>query len=427
MTIVIKNGIVADGMNPPRKAHLLVQDGKIITIGQVEPSAADTVIDAAGCTVMPGLVDMHVHLRDPGQEYKEDIKTGTQAAAMGGVTSLACMPNTTPVNDNKTVTAYMKYKAAAEGCVHVYPIGAITKGLKGEELAGYESMIAAGAVGFSDDGRPVDSAAVMKKAMAYIAMLKKPIIAHCEDLSLTGDGVMNAGLTATAMGLHGIPASSEQVMIARDILLCRESGAPVHFAHVSTAGSIDLIRKAKQEGLPVTCETAPHYFTLTESACEGFNTLAKVNPPLRSEADRQAVVEGLLDGTIDVIATDHAPHSHDEKQTDFQSALCGLCGLETLLALSYTKLVKTGILPLEVLLPKIAAHPADILGLEAGRLCPGSAADIIVVDFDTPYTIQSKKYSSKSKNAPYDGMEVFGRVLYTLVDGKTVVADGHLV
>jgi len=416
MSTLIKNAQLADRT----KIDLLIKNGKIAKVVPNITEKATREIDATGLTLLPGLVDMHVHLRDPGQEYKEDIKTGTASAAKGGVTSLACMPNTAPVNDNKTVTSYIKYKAAAEAAVKVYPIGAITKGLQGEELASYESMISAGAVGFSDDGRPVESAGIMKKAMQYIAMLGKPLIAHCEELSLSG-GVMNEGLTSTILGLRGIPNSMEDCMVARDIILCRETGAPVHFAHISTKGALELIRRAKQDGLPVTCETAPHYFTLTEVACEGFNTLAKVNPPLRSEEDRQAVIEAIRDGTIDVIATDHAPHHEDEKLTDFNSALNGLCGLETLLPLSYTILVKQNNLPLSQILPLLSANPAKILGIEAGTLEEGISADCILADLDTPYTIHRKNYASKSKNAPYDGMEVYGRAVYTFVDGNPVV------
>ncbi len=311
MKILIKNATLvnSDKALPQGNQDILVEDGKITRIASGIAEKADRVIDAKGMHAFPGLIDMHCHLRDPGFEYKDDIAHGVRSAVAGGFTAIACMPNTAPVNDNKTVTAYIRLTAMEQGCARVYPIGSVSKGQKGQELAEMAELKTAGVVAYSDDGHPVENPALMKKAMEYASMFGAPVISHCEDLELTEGGLMNEGYTATMLGLRGAPSAAEVLMVSRDVILAEYTGAPVHIAHVSTARSVDIIRQAKARGVNVTCETCPHYFSLTEEACEGFDTMAKVNPPLRSEEDRLAIIEGLRDGTIDAIVTDHAPPS----------------------------------------------------------------------------------------------------------------------
>ena len=333
MKILIKGGHVID----PKTGldgifDILIEYGKVIEISEhidVEGTEYVDVIDAAGKYVLPGFVDAHCHLRDPGYEYKEDIESGTASAAMGGFTSIACMPNTNPVIDNQAVINYIKNKAAQDGYVNVYPIGAITKGQKGEELAEIGEIKFAGAVAISDDGKPVANSSLMKKAMQYASMFDITVISHCEDLQLSDEGVMNEGFRSTVMGLKGIPSASEEIIVSRDLILAEYTKTPIHIAHVSTELSVDLIRHAKKRGVKVTAETCPHYFVLTEDACDGFNTLAKVNPPLRTQKDVDAIIKGLADGTIDIIATDHAPHHVDEKNVEFNIASSGMVGFET--------------------------------------------------------------------------------------------------
>ena len=327
MKIFIKNGVVAN-KRECKKMNILVEDGIITRIEQGLSAQAEEVIDAAGCYVLPGLVDAHCHLRDPGFEYKEDIISGTRSAAMGGFTSVACMANTNPAADNKAVIGYITDKARRHGAVNVFPIGAMTKGLKGEELAEIGEMKQAGIVGVSDDGYSVENSGVMKKVMQYANMFGVSIICHSEDSRLAEGGSINEGALSTMMGLRGIPKACEEIMIARDLVLSEYLNIPVHICHVSTALGVELIRNAKQRGVKVTAETCPHYFTLTEKACEGFNTLAKVNPPLRTEKDVEAIINGLCDGTIDIIATDHAPHHEDEKNVEFDKAAFGIVGLK---------------------------------------------------------------------------------------------------
>ncbi|MEW6738762.1 MAG: dihydroorotase [Nitrospirota bacterium] len=435
--ILIKNGHVVDpSQGIDGVGDIVIEDGKIVRI--VLQSDRATVnkekdnslknyrtaalshcrtIDATGLFVLPGLVDMHVHLREPGFEYKETIKTGTMAAVKGGITSVCCMPNTNPVNDNKTVTEFILRKTYAEGSCYVYPIGAVTKGQKGEELAEMGMMHEAGCVAFSDDGRPVMSSLIMRRALEYSKALNMPIISHCEDMSLSEGGVMNEGRLSAQMGLRGIPYASEDAMIARDIILSELTGGRLHIAHVSTEGSIRLIRQARERGVKVTAETCPHYFTITEDAVKGYNTNAKVNPPLRTQRDVDAIKEGLRDGTIDVIATDHAPHHRDEKLQEFDKAPSGISGFETALSLCL-RLVHEGVLTMPQLVEKMAFVPAGILGINAGTLKAGSCADIAIVDINREFKVESENFLSKGKNTPFDGWMLKGMPVITICKGK---------
>lgn len=430
MRIVIQNGHVVDPVNGrDGMMDILVEDGLVKEVGVnlAVTGAGTEVIDATGKTVVPGLVDMHCHLRDPGFEYKETIETGTKSAAKGGITSVACMPNTKPVIDNKTVVEYINKTAKETGVVHVYPIGSVTKGQKGEELAEIGDMKFAGIVAISDDGVPVKDANVMRRAMQYASNFDIPVISHCEELSLVDGGVMNEGYVSTLLGLRGITRAAEEVMVQREAVLCETLNVPVHIAHVSTRGSVEIVRQAKRRGAPITCETCPHYFTLTEEAVIGYNTNAKMNPPLRTQDDVDAIIEGLVDGTIDAIATDHAPHHIDEKNVEFDLALNGIVGFETLLPLSVTYLVKAGHLTMAQLIEKLVVNPSNILGLSKNGITENKAADLTVFDAEETYTIDVSEFASKSKNSPYQGFEVSGKVYDTLVDGKIVVSEGQLV
>lgn len=423
MKLLIKNGTIITRDKTESNRDILVVDGKISRIDENITDYADQVIDAFGLAVLPGLVDAHCHLRDPGYEYKEDIRSGSMSAAKGGFTSIACMPNTNPVIDNESVVRTVVEKARREAVVNVYPIGAITKGLQGNELAEIGSMKEAGIVAVSDDGRPVMQASVMKKALIYAGRLGLPVISHCEDLDLAEGGSMNEGETSTRLGIHGIPSAAEDVMVAREIILSEYTGMPVHIAHVSTKGAVEMIRQAKKRGVPVTAETCPHYFTLTEKACEGYNTNAKMNPPLRTQEDVDAVIQGLKDGTIDIIATDHAPHHFDEKNVEFEMAANGIVGFETALPLALTYLVGPGILTLNQLVEKMSARPAEILKINKGDITPGADADIFLVNLDEEYIINPDEFLSKSRNTPFAGFKVKGRVKYTIVGGRVVYQD----
>ncbi|MDP4093690.1 MAG: dihydroorotase [Bacillota bacterium] len=424
MRTLISNGHLIDPLSGRNgKFDIIIEDGKISEIGQNLEITNGDIIDAQGKYVVPGLVDAHCHLRDPGFEYKEDIESGTRSAAVGGFTSIACMPNTNPVIDNQTVVKYILNKAKQDGAVNVYPIGAITKGQKGEELSEIGELKFAGVVAISDDGKPVKSSSLMKKAMQYASMFDTMIISHSEDLELSDEGVMNEGYMSTVLGLKGIPSAAESIAIAREIILAEYTNSPVHIAHVSTEMSVELIRLAKKRGVRVTAETCPHYFALTDEACEGFNTNAKVNPPLRSRKDVDAVIEGLKDGTIDIIATDHAPHHIDEKNVEFNIASSGIVGFETALPLAITKLVKTGVLTLEQLVLKMSVNPSRMLGLNKGSLEVGKSADITIFDADEEYIVDTDKFESKSKNSPFNGFKLSGRVYYTIVDGQVVVRE----
>lgn len=430
MKILIKDGHVVDPVNNiDAVTDILVEDGVISEIGEnpeIEGIGME-VIDADGMYVVPGLVDMHCHLRDPGQEYKEDIETGTKSALAGGITSVACMPNTSPVVDNEAVISYIINKAKEVGYVNVFPIGAISKGLEGKELAEIGAMRFAGAVAVSDDGRPVSDSGLMRRALIYADMFDMPVISHCEELSLANDGYMNEGETAAALGLRGISRAAEEVMAARDIIVAESENKRIHIAHVSTRGSVELIREAKRRGVQVTCETCPHYFTLTEKACEGFNTNAKMNPPLRTEDDVEAIKEGLRDGTIDCIVTDHAPHHIDEKRCEFANAKNGIVGFETSLGLGIKYLVKTGILTMSELIEKMAVNPSRILGISKGSLSVGKAADITIFNPEKEWTVDINSLNSKSKNSPYDGWTLLGKPEYVLVGGKIRVNQGEIM
>ncbi|BCG47583.1 Dihydroorotase [Citrifermentans bremense] len=421
MNLLIKGGRVIDpsqGMDAVM--DVLIADGVVLELGQGLSAPEGTpAIDATGLIVTPGLIDMHVHLRDPGLEYKEDIATGSRSAAAGGFTSVACMPNTSPVIDSKAVASYVINKAKSEALVNVFPIGCITKGGKGESLAEMGELKEAGCVGVSDDGKPVCNSELMRRALEYAKGIGIAVISHSEDLALVGEGVMNEGFVSTELGLKGIPWAAEDIAVAREVYLAEFAGAPVHIAHISTVGSARIIRNAKARGVKVTCETAPHYFTLTDDAVRGYNTNAKMNPPLRSAADVEAMKTGLADGTIDAIATDHAPHHPDEKDVEFNVALNGIVGLETSLPLSL-KLVEEGRLDLNQLVSLMSCNPAKILGLDRGTLKVGAVGDVTVIDPSKEWQVEAAKLESKSKNSPFLGWKLKGRAVYTVVKGQVV-------
>jgi dihydroorotase len=425
MKLIIKGGSVADPVaGRITERDILVVDGKISLMEKNLEVAGVEVLDASGKLVTPGLIDMHVHLREPGYEAKETIRSGTRAAAGGGFTAVACMPNTAPVADQAAVIAYIKSTAAAGGLVNVYPVGALTRGSRGEDLAEMGDMKEAGAVAFSDDGMPVADAGLMRRAMQYARMLDLTVISHCEDKHLSGGGVMHEGYMSTVLGLRGIPASAEEVMVARDILLAEETGCRLHIAHVSTAGSVRLVREAKARGVRVTAEATPHHFTLTDEAVAHYDTSTKVNPPLRTAADVAAVREGLADGTIEVIATDHAPHTVEEKDVEYDRAPFGLVGLETAVGLVWTRLVGTGVLtPLQAV-TKMTLNPARILGLTKGTLEAGTAADLTVIEPEHSWRVDAARFESKGRNTPFQGMSLKGRAWATVVRGRVVMQRG---
>jgi len=420
----IRNGKVVDPVKETvEERDLIIEGGKIRHIlpwGTFEGRSDDVeTLDASGKLVLPGLVDMHTHLREPGYEYKETIASGSRAGAAGGFTALACMPNTDPPNDSRSVTEFILEQAERADLVQIYPIAAISVGQKGERLTEFGDLREAGAVGVSDDGQPVRNSELMRRAMEYARFHGLAIISHCEDLFLSEGGVMHEGEVSTRIGLPGIPAASEEVVVYREICLARLTGCPVHIAHVSTAESVSLIRRAKEAGLPVTAETAPHYFSLDHSAVIGYDTNAKVNPPLRTPMDVEAIREGLADGTIDVIATDHAPHSPLEKEVEFDKAAFGMIGLQTALPLTLA-LVKDGVLTLPQAIRKMTWNPAGILKIEAGRIAEGNKADLAIVDPDEEYILSGEDILSKSKNSPFVGRRMRGRVELTMVGGRVV-------
>lgn len=428
MKLLIKQGHVIDaktGLN--EVLDILTDDGVIQEIGKDIDSTGCEIIDAMNMYVIPGLVDAHCHLRDPGYEYKEDIESGTRSAAKGGFTSVACMPNTNPVLDNEAMISYVLNKAKTDGLVNVYPIGAVSKGLKGEELSEIGELKFAGAVALSDDGRPVNNSSLMKKAMQYASMFDITIISHCEDLNLVDEGLMNEGYYSSILGLKGNPAPAEEVMIARDLILAEYTKATVHIAHVSTGLGVDLIRNAKRRGVNVTAETCPHYFSLTDQACEGFNTNAKINPPLRTQKDVEAIIEGLKDGTIDIISTDHAPHHIDEKNVEFSMAANGIVGFETAFSLAITYLVRPGHLTLNEVVHKMCLNPSKMLGLNKGTIEIGASADIMIFDMHEQYTVDTSMFESKSKNSPFNGFKLYGQPQYTIIGGNPVVREKVLL
>ena len=420
MAILIKGGRVIDPGRFNGVADVLILNGKISAVGRnVAAPAEATVIQAVGRLVVPGFVDLHVHFREPGFEYKETIESGTAAAVAGGFTSVCAMPNTNPVNDNQSITEFMLDRARAAGNAHLHPIGAITKGSQGKELAEIGDLRRAGCVAISDDGKPVMNSLVMRRAMEYARAFDVPVVDHCEDLHLSEGGCMNEGLLSTELGLPGIPAAAEDVMVARNVSLAELTGARLHLAHISTAGSVRMVRDAKARGLKVTAEACPHHFTLTEEVTRGYNTHAKMNPPLRTWQDVQAIKEGLRDGTIDVIATDHAPHATQEKQQEFTEAPFGIVGLETALPLTLA-LVEEGVLTLESAVEKLATAPARAFSLDAGTLAIGAQADVTIFDPHSPWEVDPSRFRSKSRNTPFAGWKVKGRVTTTLVSGRVV-------
>ena len=420
--MLIKNGRIIDPANGVDEVtDLLIKDGKIASIGNVENYDGE-IYDASGMIVAPGFVDLHCHLRDPGLEYKEDIYTGTRAAAHGGFTSICCMANTHPVNDNAAITRAIIEKVKREGVVNVYPIGAITKGLKGEELAEMGQMQKAGAVAMSDDGKPVMNGRKMYLALQYAKAFGITLISHSEDTDITAEGQMNEGTVCTRLGLKGIPRAAEETMIARECILAEELGAHVHIAHVSTEGSVDIVRHFKARGAHITAETAPHYVYGTDELVDelDYDGDARVNPPLRTDKDRLACIEGLKDGTLDCIATDHAPHHLDEKRVEFALAASGISGFETAFALCNTAMVLTGLMDINMLISKMTCEPARALGLNAGTLTPGAAADVVVIDPNMVWAIDPTKFLSKGRNTPFKGKVVTGAIKRTYVSGNCV-------
>lgn len=415
--LLIKNGTVvfSDGV---KKCDILVDGDKIAKISENIDAAGVKTIDASGLHVFPGLIDMHVHLREPGYEYKEDIASGSAAAVCGGFTQVCCMPNTNPVCDNAAVVGYIVARGKEVGLCKVRPIGAITVGEKGEQLAEIGKMKDAGAVAISDDGRPVSDARIMRLAMEYASDFGLICLSHCEDKSLVDGGVVNEGFNSTLAGLKGIPRAAEEIMIAREIVLAETLHKRAHICHVSTKGGVQLLREAKARGVAISAETCPHYFTLTDDIVLSYDANTKVNPPVREAEDVEAIKEGLRDGTLDCIVTDHAPHHVDEKSVEYNLAAFGISGIETSFALSYTNLVRGGVLTLEQLADRMSTAPARILNLEGGVLEEGRVADIMLADLNEKYVIDSKKFVSKGKNTPFDGTEVYGKVKYTIVDGK---------
>ena len=420
MSVIIKNGRVIDPGRINGPADVLIENGAIAAVGAgLKAPAGTTVIDAAGKWVLPGFVDLHVHFREPGFEYKETIATGAAAAVAGGFTSVCCMPNTQPVNDNQSITEFILDKAKAAGLANVFPIGAITKGSEGKELAEFGDLKKAGCVAVSDDGKPVMNGMVMRRALEYARAFDLPVVDHCECTHLSEGGCMHEGQVATEMGLHGIPSASEDVMVARNLALAELTGGRLHLAHLSTAGSVRMVREAKTRGIRVTAEACPHHFLLTEEAVREFNTNAKMNPPLRSRKDVEAVKAGLKDGTIDVIATDHAPHAAFEKEREFDYAPFGIVGLETAWGLALV-LAEEGVLTVEQVVSALTIQPARAFGLAKGTLAIGADADVTIVDPEAPWVVDPGQFKSKGRNTPFAGWKLKGRVVSTLVGGRVV-------
>ena len=420
MSILIKGGRVVDPGRFVGIGDVLIQDGKIAAVGpNLSPLADSRIVQAEGKLVLPGFVDVHVHFREPGFEYKETIQSGSAAAVAGGFTTVCCMPNTSPINDNQAVTEFILERSRAAGLANVLPIGAITKKSEGKELAEIGELRRSGCVAISDDGKPVMNSLVMRRAMEYALAFDLTVVDHCEDLHLAEGGCMNEGLISTELGLPGIPSAAEDVMVARNLSLSELTGARLHLAHISTEGSVRMVREAKARGILVTAEACPHHFVLTEEVVRGYNTFAKMNPPLRTWADVQAIKEGLRDGTIDVIATDHAPHATQEKQQDFTEAPFGIVGLETALSLTLG-LVEEGVLSLEQAVQKLTSAPAAAFGLKKGTLAVGADADVTIADQRAEWEVDPSKFRSKSRNTPFAGWKVKGRVEMTIVSGRVV-------
>ena len=423
-TVLLKGGRVIDPANGVDAVQdVVIADGRIerVAASVIVPKGAETV-DVAGKVVCPGFIDIHVHLREPGFEYKETVASGTRAAAAGGFTAVACMANTQPVNDNRSITDYILAKAGREGVVRVYPIGAVTRGLEGKELAELAELAEAGCVAFSDDGKCVMNAELYRRAMEYTLPFGVPVISHAEDCHLAHGTAMHEGVVSTELGIPGAPAAAEDVMVARDILLAEMTGAHVHIAHLSTAGAVRLVREAKARGVRVTAEVTPHHLVLTDEAVRSFDANTKMNPPLRGGRDVEALREALLDGTIECIATDHAPHATSEKEGEFDHAAFGIVGLETAVSVLLDRLVRPGLLPLTTLVSRLTRDPARLLNLPGGSLAPGAAADITVLDLEAQVTVDPATFRSKSRNTPFGGWTLVGAPVMTLVGGHVVRA-----
>ncbi|MDO8683641.1 MAG: dihydroorotase [Armatimonadota bacterium] len=435
MWLLLKGGRIIDPASGIDKiGDLLIVDGRIAAVGKVAEPNKNTdgmesgeTCDVSGMVVTPGLIDMHVHLREPGFEYKETIATGANAAAAGGFTAIAPMPNTKPAIDNRAMVEFILSTAALEADIRILPVGAMTKGMDGKEMAEIGEMVASGVTAVSDDAFPIQNSELMRRLMEYCKMFDLPILTHCEDKNLVVDGMMNEGAVSTVLGLRGMPAAAEEIMIARNIALAELAGSRLHIQHVSSAGSVEIIRQAKKRGVNVTCETCPQYFSLTDEAVCGYNTNAKVNPPLRTAADVEAIKQGLAEGVIDAIATDHAPHAIEEKEVEFNAAAFGMVGLETALPLTITNLVETGVLSLSDAIAKLTANPASILKVEGGNLKEGSYADVTIFDPKAEFTVKASELKSKSKNTPFDGMTLKGSAVATICYGKVVYGQEKLI
>jgi len=420
--VLLRQGRVIDpARGTDEVADVLLQDGKVAAVGRglAAPDGAD-VRDVAGMVVAPGLVDVHVHLREPGNEDEETVASGARAAVAGGFTAVCAMPNTDPVTDNQAAVGFILRQSVRAGLARVYPIGAVSVGQRGERLAEFGEMASAGAVAVSDDGKPVVSGHLMRTALEYARTFGIPVADHCEEPTLAVGGAMHEGLVSARLGLKGIPAAAEEIMVARDILLAELTGGHVHLCHMSTRGSVELIRRAKERGLRVTAEVTPHHLTLTDAACEHYDTHAKMNPPLREAGDVEALRVGLRDGVIDCIASDHAPHAYDEKEAAFDEAPFGIIGLETAFGVAHTELVRSGMLPLPALIARMSTAPAALFHLPGGSLAPGAVADVCVLDVTTPWTVRPPDFHSKSRNTPFAGRELVGRAVVTIVAGRVV-------
>jgi dihydroorotase len=421
--LLVKGGRVVD---PSRDvddvADVLIMDGLVVETGPKLAARGAEVIDASGLIVCPGFIDLHVHLREPGREDKETIASGTRAAAAGGFTAVCAMPNTEPVNDSAGITQAILERARAEGVVRVYPVGAITQGSRGEELAEYGDLREAGCVALSDDGRPVTSARMMRRALEYASAFDLPIVDHCEEPSLSQGASMNEGPVSTLLGLRGAPAVAEAIAVERDVMLAELTGGRVHIAHLSTARSVDAVRRGKARGVKVTAEATPHHLLLTDQVVKDseYDTATKMNPPLRSEEDRQAVLDGVRDGTIDCIATDHAPHTVDDKKVEFDQAAFGIVGLETAVSLGLDRLVRPGLLALEQLVGLLSTAPARVLALPGGTLAPGAVADLTLLDLDRRVKVDPARFESKGRNTPFGGWTLRGGPAMTIVGGRVV-------
>ncbi len=419
--LLLEGGRVVDPVQGiDEVADVLIEDGLIAGRGSDLDSEGAEIIDAEGLIIAPGFIDMHVHLREPGHEYKEDVQSGTAAAAAGGFTGVACMPNTSPVNDHRSVTELIIERADAYGTVPVYPIGCVSVGQQGEALAEIGELVEGGCVAVSDDGYPVATAELMRRALEYTRMFDIPVIEHCEDLSLTKKAAMNEGSVSTALGFRGHPTAAEDIVVARDLVLAEFTGGRLHCAHISSAGALRLIRDAKARGIDVTCEVTPHHFVLTDEAVRGFDTNTKMSPPLRSQTDVDAVIEALVDGTVDAIATDHAPHHADEKAVEFDLAPFGIVGLETAVSLACDRLFHAGHISLQRLIELLTVNPARILRLDAGDLSNGAVGNITVLDLERKATVNAAGFASKSRNTPFDGWALKGWPVYTIVAGEIV-------